>query len=74
MNIKLNKLAENRLNEKEMRDLIGGYTDYELRYCISAQDAAVCSAVCSCTYHPPLLNPVSSNGETSACDAQKPLA
>ncbi|MCL2312704.1 MAG: TIGR04149 family rSAM-modified RiPP [Firmicutes bacterium] len=71
--LKLNKLAENRLNEKEMRRLIGGAWYYNLTYCYSRQCEAVCSAVCSCWWHPPLLDPSGGNGDDSACSTAKHL-
>jgi natural product precursor len=46
MNIKLNKLAENRLNEKEMNSINGGVGTY-----ITCNDKGVCYACgCSCAY------------------------
>jgi natural product precursor len=75
MNIKLNKIAENRLNEKEMRSLKGGAdtTSYEWNV-VCNRDGVCCEAMCSCTYHPPLLDPVSSTGESGATSSQHKLA
>ena len=49
-NFKLNKLAENRLNEKEMRDLTGGLgVKYEINIVCSADpNGPCCVAWCTC--------------------------
>jgi natural product precursor len=67
-NLKLNKLANNRLSEKEMLSLKGGtWTDWEYHFACNKDNVTqCCGEVCECTYRPPLLNPVSSNGASSA--------
>jgi natural product precursor len=74
--LKLNKLATNRLNEKEMRKLTGGIwgwiTSYNLTYCYVTAHDCICSAVCSCTFHPPLLDPVASTGNSNSCSTLDP--
>ena len=73
-NVKLNKLAENRLNEKEMRSVKGGgwITNYALVYCYVSANGCMCSSVCSCTFRPPLLDPTDSNGESNSCGSLDP--
>ncbi|MDR0207415.1 MAG: hypothetical protein LBI45_09195 [Bacteroidales bacterium] len=72
-NLKINKLAQNRLTEKEMGSLISGTHTWcysnEIHFTYSAKYDISCDALCSCTFHPPLLDPVSSNGFTTATSA-----
>ena len=56
-NLKLNKLAENRLNEKEMGNITGGYVDIEIR---NSKGEVVYSCGCGCYY--------SGNGGSSTSD------
>jgi len=50
-NLKLNKLAENKLNEKEIQSLTGGSLPgtWEYRIVCSAKEWVCCEALCSCT-------------------------
>jgi len=70
MNIKLNKLAKNRLNEKEMQNLKGGETFYEFHIACNKNNVTeCCEELCSCSWHPPLLPGTaltSSNGASAA--------
>jgi natural product precursor len=47
MNIKLNKIAENRLNEKEMGALKGG-TNYEWHIVSNRRKTCECVGICGC--------------------------
>jgi len=63
-NLKLNKLAENRLNEKEMCALIGGTPYKEWNYVCSIETGKCCQGMCSCTQivYPLNVNTVSATG------------
>ena len=67
-NLKLNKLAENKLNEKEMNVLTGGVGITTYVYCTAQRwgYGSACGTTCSCTFHPPYVDPSSSNGQSSA--------
>ncbi|MCL2290691.1 MAG: TIGR04149 family rSAM-modified RiPP [Bacteroidetes bacterium] len=71
-NLKLNKLAVNRLNEKEMRGLIGGKPHLEYNV-VCNKDSVCCDAMCSCPITLP-FNIVSGVGVTSAASGQNALA
>ena len=72
--LKLNKLADNRLNEKEMRDLIGGESVTYIYTVVCSKDNLdlCCNTMCACTFHPPLLEaPTASNGASDGGAAMK---
>jgi len=70
-NLKINKLAENRLNEKEMRDLMGGAWEYVIS-CPPDPDADCCGSMCYCDYFS-ILN-ISNTGNINAYLARRPVA
>jgi natural product precursor len=73
-NLKINKLTDNRLNEKEIRALIGGVTNYEWTFACPIEGGTCCDALCSCTFQIPFSDPTSSTSIDSAVEAQKPCA
>jgi len=73
-NLKLNKLAENRLNEKEMRSLMGGVLVWEINCVYNLERDELCCATCGCLVIPPFTNTSASNGGSTAASAQRKLA
>jgi natural product precursor len=72
-NIKLNKLAEKRLNEKEMRSLKGGGPQYAYHIRYNSATGAFCDSMCSCVTLPPInINPVNYNGLGYVISAMDP--
>jgi len=72
-NLKLNKLAENRLNEKEMRNLTGGGIVREWNI-VCDKEGVCCTSLCSCSNFSSFISTVSDNGVSSASSSQYPLA
>ena len=73
-NLKLNKLAENRLNEKEMRALEGGLDVLTIMCPKDEKECECCHAICSCLVFGQYSNTIASTGDSRASSVMRPYA